>query len=361
MILRPSASHIWTKCHGQPRLAAKAFAEIESDAAREGTCAAWLAEMVLTGVIKDTFELNGQAHENGWLVDDAMCYHIQKYTELLDRIEGDLKVERKVTLTEEIKGTPDGYAVIKNHHLRVIDLKYGYMLIEPADNTQLTIYGGAILRKHPDIQTVSLEIFQPRAYHPDGFHRAHSLSADQLRGDVDKILAHAVEVRQPEATRTPGDHCTYCPAAGMCPQAATFNYAAYDRFMRAPETHLSADELSSELQFLELAEAVLDGRKRAIRAEAAERIRSNNEHIPGYMLDRPIGNRRFRSDVPKLMIEMMLGVNPTTDKMITPAEAEKRGADPDVIEQLVERPRGNARLKAIPKGYFSNMFPKIGE
>ena len=60
---RPSASSIWTKCVGYPRLIStlpKGWETRSADPAREGTCAAWVAEMVLTGVAQECHDMIGE-------------------------------------------------------------------------------------------------------------------------------------------------------------------------------------------------------------------------------------------------------------------------------------------------------------
>ena len=44
---RPSAAHRWTKCSAAPLFASRAGPQPTSDPAREGTCAAWVAELML--------------------------------------------------------------------------------------------------------------------------------------------------------------------------------------------------------------------------------------------------------------------------------------------------------------------------
>src|SRR5690606_24506915 len=78
--LRPSASSIWTKCAANPRISehAKTVAQ-DSDAAREGTCAAWVAECVLNGSFATADDMIGMTHPNQWLVTDEMAYFVGEY------------------------------------------------------------------------------------------------------------------------------------------------------------------------------------------------------------------------------------------------------------------------------------------
>ena len=75
---RPSAAHRWTKCSAAPLFASRAGPQPTSDAAREGTCAAWVAELMLTDQPVEV----GMMHENGWEVDPDMIGHMQEYADI---------------------------------------------------------------------------------------------------------------------------------------------------------------------------------------------------------------------------------------------------------------------------------------
>jgi hypothetical protein len=77
--------------------------------------------------------------------------------------------------------------------------------------------------------------------------------------------------------------------------------------------------------------------------------------IPGWMMDQGYGQRQWVHDDP-LTIGVFTGVDVTTGKMITPAEAERRGADPAVVARLTRVPRTKASLKPIPPGYVAAKF-----
>ena len=81
MLLRPSAAHRWWRCSASisaTRLP-DALPEEDQDAAREGTCAAWVAECVINGDASSAADMLGRSHENGWEVDDDMVRHVQEY------------------------------------------------------------------------------------------------------------------------------------------------------------------------------------------------------------------------------------------------------------------------------------------
>ena len=100
---RPSAAHRWTKCSAAPLFASRAGPQPTSDAAREGTCGAWVAELMLTNQPVEV----GMTHPNGWEVDADMIGHMQEYADICRADGGQMWVEEYVTLSHTIAGTPD--------------------------------------------------------------------------------------------------------------------------------------------------------------------------------------------------------------------------------------------------------------
>ncbi len=353
MQLRPSAAPIWTKCAAMPRLAAQVPDVPPSDPAREGTCAAWLAEMMLSD---QPVETGIQHPENGWVVDNAMIHHINGYVEMLRSYGGRIDVERRVRLNTHIAGTPDAFAVLTDGTLRVDDLKYGYVPVE-ATTPQVTIYAGAILRhmmaRGPVVRKVVLGIYQPRAYHPSGVHRTVAMFPEELLSKVHRIEAAGEKCLSDDATATPGTHCRYCPAAGICSAVAHVNYETLHHMHHAQARNRTVAELAEELAFVANAEAMLKGVADAVRAEANARM-DRGENIPGWMREQGYGQRRWNCS--PAMIEMATGLDPTSGKMVTPAELERRGADHETLALLTETPRTAAKLRPVPDGYYERMF-----
>lgn len=358
MDLRPSSAHIWTQCAVQPWMAAKVPPELPSDPAREGTAAAWVAEMVLTGASPDCLSLVGQTHENGWLVEIDMARRIQKYVDLIRSYGGDIHVERKVRLNGHIAGTPDGYLLLTSDgELWVIDLKYGFQIVEPFRNPQVSIYAGAILRqlmaRGVKVRRVVIGIYQPRAYHPAGIFRKWATDPEKLMVFVHEIEAAGERAQDPNAPATAGDHCEYCPAAATCPVVAHANYRVYSALATDQQRHMNAQEMVEELEFLRVASDMLKGRMSAVHAEAEARIKQG-EHLPGWHMEQRAGQRRFK--FPAQVVRAMTGIDPEVPKMVTPAELERLGADEVVVAALSETPRTKPGLKKIAPGYFTNMF-----
>lgn len=331
-----------------------------NDAAREGTCAAWVAEMVLTGQVADTAGLLGKTHENGWLIEADMVHHVARYVDLVKSHGGQISVERKVRLNQWVEGTPDAYAVLTSEGILIgDDLKYGFGIVEPHRNPQVSIYLGAILNHliahDVVIRKIIVGIYQPRAWHPAGTYRTWVCTPEELMKFVGEIEA-TISATQVDVPRCiPGSHCEYQPCAATCAAVSHENYRVHEHLASDTQRHMSTAELAEELAFLELAEDLLKAKSTAVKAEAEARIK-RAEHIPGWHLEERRGNRRFKFEATQ--IKVITGVNPMVSEMVTPAQLERMGASPTSVAALSEMPLIAPKLKRVPKGYYTAMFAK---
>ena len=366
--LRPSASHIWTRCPGFVPLTERlpAFSRIETDPTREGTCAAWVAEVTLGGHVTRCSDMVGEAHVNGWVVDEAMAGYVQNYVDLLRDRYGDAVVaERKFALTDDIAGTPDAHAVVQigptRWCLNVDDLKYGYDVVEPWDNTQVIIYAGAIARNtalpagHTFTQ-VSLGIYQPRAFHTLGPYRTWQPTVEELSVRLAAIIEAGNAALSPDALCIAGAHCRRCDAASSCSAVAHEAYRAVSTMRNQDQRPMTAREMATELDFLELAERVIKGRRDAVHAEAEARI-ARGELIPGWTVESGKGQRRWKFDA--TTVRLWTGIDPLGGKRVTPAELERRGADKAVVKTLTETPSTAPKLKRFSSHVAAGKFGDI--
>ncbi|WP_085044349.1 DUF2800 domain-containing protein [Ensifer aridi] len=356
--LPPSSSHRWSNC-ALTMQASRAYPEPpEGDEAREGTCAAWVAQMVLTGQAADCAALVGKTHANGWLVTADMAADVQGYVAMILKRGGTTSCEHSVTLSTDplIAGTLDLSATVANiPTLYVDDLKYGRKIVEVRKNTHLIIYGSAILRKYAPgtFNLVQLGIYQPRGFHRDGIYRKWVVSVADLQRMADEIIEAGRRAYAPNPTATPGDWCDHCPVATRCEALAHTNYARISLVHSQAHRDMTATELSRELDFLEEADATLKARKKAVQAEAEQRAR--RELIPGYRLENGKGKRRF--NVPGPVIKMMTGIDPYTEPdLCTPAELIRRGANKDVVQKLSIVPDTGLKLVKTQDGDIAAAF-----
>lgn len=332
-----SNSHLWTQCaasvHPHP---APVPLELErSEAALEGEAAAWLANLVLRGTASSTAEAEGETAPNGWPIDWEMIRHVQTYCDLVRR-HGAVQVEQDVELWGgRVRGRPDAHTVDTGDILRIYELKYGYRIVEPQNNSQLLL--GAIALIQPHHRLASLEVFQPRPAHANGPHRKWVLGADEIGWWSDQLHARMMAVFVDRPIATTGEQCEFCPRRAAC---HALGMAVYNDVERIRSEHraraLTAEELARELRFLETAESLLKARASGIRAEAKARVKA--EFLPGWMLMPKHGNRRFKENITPGLIAMLTCCEPTKAVLKSPAELEREGVHPDVIASIAERP-----------------------
>ena len=360
--LRPSASSHWFHCAAMPRFSATLPEEAPSDPAREGTCAAWVAEMVLKGEANSTSDLVGTTHENGWLVENEMAIYTQDYVDHLRSYGGEIHAERKVRLNEMVAGTPDAFAVAVAsergmYDLIIDDLKYGFDIVNPYRNTQVSIYGGAILRMIGDrmkIRKVTIGIYQPRAWHPSGIHRTWEIWPEQLMEFVREIERAGHDAQAVDAQATPGFHCNHCPAAHICVALTHSVYEGYRTISDERYGELNAEQLAQELDFINEMSTMVKARLTSLHAEATARMK-RAEHIPGYGFEEKFGNSKFNTD--GLGVLAKTGIDPFEPrKVCTPAELIRRGADKDVVASMTTRPRIPPKLIKYAPDHFKNLF-----
>lgn len=210
-----SSMYRWSVCPGSVREAAKVPA-YSSGYAEEGNEAHDLAARCLRsltcepGIFEDaeTFE--------------AVDVYYQYVTGNI--FDGDkLLVEHKFDLSSVYPGcfgTADA-AIYKPAEklLVVVDYKHGAGIpVEVVGNPQLDYYAlGALLTCGFVVNTVRKVIVQPRCPHRDGPVRWSEVAAIDLLDFRADLIGFAKKTEAPDAALVPGDHCRFCPAAGVCP------------------------------------------------------------------------------------------------------------------------------------------------
>lgn len=345
MRLRPSKAGVWTRCSLSPHLDIHQSG-VESDAAREGTCAAWVADMVLRGDASCAEDMAGKTHPNGWFVDADMVTFVQDYIDIVAPCSSEVEVR----LSEQIYGTMDSVATFeKNDVLRVVDLKYGFKIVEPFENAQLLCYAAALPSTTPMIQ---LCIYQPRAIHPDGVYRKWTITRAELNAWRMWLLERADEVMTQPMGR-PGDHCLYCAGASSCTALTATVYSMWDVIEDVRQAQVSDDRVGGELTILRRMASVLEARQDAVEADIEARIKTGR-FVDGWGMVGRTGKRAWKAS-PET-IELLTGVKPTTEQIVTPAEMERRGVPKETVAALSYHPQIGQKLTEVTTNTIKRMF-----
>lgn len=247
--LSASSSHRWISCPGSLRLIdalPRSEQNTTSVYAAEGHAAHYLAAHCLRNGKRAEEFLGQWACEDSmvperpsnpgnaqWFeVDEEMADAVQVY---LDRIEyhrlrlpnGEEVIEQRFDMSHvrpDMGGTADYGRYEMWGELVIVDYKHGKGVpVEVEWNTQEMYYAVGLAQAAcgglDDVDTVTIEIVQPRCGHVAGPVRSWSISAAALAEWVDGTLAPAADrTREPDAPLAAGEWCRFCPAAGSCPK-----------------------------------------------------------------------------------------------------------------------------------------------
>lgn len=361
--MTPSTAHLWTRCALNPRLTRDVRGDLAAahddgpggtDAQREGQAADWVANGVLRGDASTAAEFEGETAPNGWTVTPDMVRHVQGYVDYC-RSRGEVvHTQVPIDIGElSIRGRVDAQ-VVSGSTLELIDLKYGYEIVEPEWNAQLICEAVALFdpNRHAD---VILTIYQPRPHHPSGPARSWTISASEFVAVYRWLSERAHAALSPAAKGTVGVHCLRCAGRSRCASVQQSVYLAFDHISSASAGTMSAGQLADELRFLDLAQKLVNSYASAIEAETEARMR-RGEYVPGFGWDISKGDREWKHDAPT--IHAMTGVDPWKQVMKSPAELEREGADPKIIQALTTRHNRAPKLAPVSTKTFDKLFGK---
>jgi len=305
-----SSMYRWSACPGSVRMS-EGIESPKSSYADEGTRAHELAADWLCDKPVD-------------IEDGEMYQAVKTYVEVVlkDANNNEWGVEQKFDLSSihpGLYGTADAFVYDSdNKLLKVYDFKYGQgILVEVENNSQLMYYGlGAMLFSDFICEQVELVIVQPRATHMDGPVRRWRFDAFDLLEFAADLKQFAEKTEDPNAPIIAGDHCRFCPAAGICPELSK---KALDVAQTEFSPVLSYDpaKLSETLNKLEM----LEGYAKSVRAFAY----SEAEHgrcPPGWKLVEKRATRKWR-DEDEVVEAFTDKYNLWDSKLKSPAQIEK--------------------------------------
>jgi hypothetical protein len=314
-----SSMYRWSKCPGSVRLS-RGIESVSSKYAEEGTQAHEVAAYLLQHNAKPGFEVFPEMME-------AVIVYVNAVNTDRARGSNDMWVEHRFDLSKVYKGlygTADCVVYyVEEKLLQVWDYKHGAgIAVDVVDNSQLKYYGlGALLSLGIPCKEVELVIVQPRCPHPDGSVRRHRFKAVDLIDFAADLQEFAKATEDPNAPLVAGEHCRFCPAAGLCPKLHE------QALISAKETFshkLPYDpvKLSETLTRLDMVEAWAKGVREFAYQEAVR-----GRVPPGFKLVEKRATRQWRSDVDAVIhLKTTLGLldhDIFERKLKSPAQVEK--------------------------------------
>lgn len=309
----------WSACPGSVRMS-EGIAQKSSAYAEEGTLGHEVAAHYLEKL--------------SWPSDAApeMIGHLQVYVDavLSSRPKGaKILIEHGFDLGKihpGMFGTAD--AVIYDAEkklLQVFDLKYGAGIpVEVKDNPQLIYYAlGALLSLNVPCDEVESVIVQPRCDHADGPVRRHRYEALDLLDFAADLVRYAKKTEDPNAPLIPGDHCRFCPAAGICPQLHSDAQAVAKNEFRSDLSY-DPKKLSETLEKLPILEAFVKAVREFAYGEA-----EHGRCPPRWKLVQKRATRRWKNEEDAvILLQKNFGLKP--DQILDPPAIKS----PPQVEKL---------------------------
>lgn len=349
---------------GGSTLAPPLPADYRSDSAEEGTAAHWVAQQFAAELAgPETFKV-GQLAPNGVAIDADMIEHGQAYGDFIPSGEGShilppwIEADASWLVTDSIRiGCRADVSWLDGNTLHLRDYKYGWRLVEVADNWQLVAGAIGAVRKlfaewKPDemgpfpVTQVCLSIHQPRPYHPDGPLRERTLTLAELEKLHGVIVARLTTL---DASRfATGEHCGYCRAAvlGTCPAFIRASHNAVDVVMSGSMIELPPAALAVHLDQLRRAQTVLKDRLGYVEDLATRALQADPLSVPNYGVRPNYGNTIWTVDADVVRQETNADILQPA-KLVTPAEAKRRGVSDEVIAKYTKRPLIGQKLVKI--------------
>jgi hypothetical protein len=344
---------------------------IKNDAAEEGTAAHWVSSQLLHGDIITP----GEFAPNGIEVDEDMVNYAKDYRDIIDDSNSNDVVEHIEEfisipdIAEGFGGTPDYWSV--NHArslIRIVDLKYGFNVVEPFENWQMICYVSGIASKLniPMLLgnykwTVEIVIYQPRAYHVEGHLRTWSISLCDLIPYIDKLRAAYQQLFLPNPIAVTGSQCKYCEARHVCTTLQQSNYIAIELSQRASALELDINQSGRELLQIEAALEILKARKTGLESQIEFDILTKGVVSPHFMVERAKTREKWQEGKEHFIIALgeMIGKNLAAPaKALTPVQCRKLKVDDEIIKQYSVIPIGENKLIKRNTNLTKKLFGK---
>jgi len=323
----------------------KQYEEPDHEAAKAGTAAGEYLEYLLN----DTLTIPDHA-KNGVLFDDDMIYYAtQAAEEIKSRAGTVILCEKPIDWQTQsgitIKGHPDMSYELDSNTLGVDDYKYGWNIVEPFENWQLLGYAiGEVIQRGIAYTSIRLRIIQPRAHHDEGHIREWTISYAQLLEYKEKIEARMHAIKQGENSLATGKHCRYCEKATGCPAFNKAFYRGVEEVHKFVQDSIDNDELSFQLDLITRIKEVMKLKDDSLKALAVHRMKAG-QLVPNYVSKDRWGDRKWNKGIDANFIQAMTGKDVTKTTMLSPAQAEKKGVDKEMVKSLTARPHLGQSLK----------------
>lgn len=316
----------------------------------EGTAAHHMATQVFNGH-HTLEELIDRKAPNGVYMTSEMAQHVATYLTAISGtysfagMEIDTSHDRSPHWV--VNGRCDWIGESRlSGDLNITDFKYGWRIVEPERNWTLISHAIGRLSQSGavwNVQRINFNIYQPRPHHPDGPLRTWSITYPELTALYAEMNT-ALSAPSDQLVTSP--HCHRCHALVSCPAARQAEMNAIDVSLTAYEDTIDNATLSFNLDNLFRAQKMLEDRLKAFQELAKHRIQGG-QVVDNYSVDLNYGHTAWKEGINAQALKVITGRDLSVEKLVTPAEAKRRGVDETTIKTLTERPMIGVKLERV--------------
>jgi hypothetical protein len=281
----------------------------------------------------------------------------------LDMLDAEILIEERLIssiepVSKRLGGTADTIVYSRpERKIVVTDYKHGVGHYVEAEAVQLQIYGHMAVDNlgGPEaFDTVILRVVQPRFHGGGEPVREHVIdNVLEWYTSFRQTLLDAINAADKDPKPTPGDHCRWCKAAGVCSALALTveDICGTDTKQLDPEVGADMDTLTRILA----AESSINAVFKQAKSLAAQ-ILTNGGKVPGYGLKESLGNRQWADKKPESIAAALRrrGLDKSlvwVKKLISPSQAEKQcELDEKFMDKFVIRESKGLKLTKLKPG-----------
>lgn len=283
-------------CPGSRVMETKCDTGQESEYAREGKAAHWIAAHLLSSALPQ-MATNPEPASNTYadtITEEMRECALMYVSDILDTksvkiVKGGIEQKFNITsIHPNCFGTPDCW-MWEVGHLYIWDYKFGHTPVEAFENWQLISYAAALIQHlkingNMDQHTlVTMRIVQPRSFTESGRIKEWTIKACDLRGYFNQLQAAEYKALEPNAPCHVSSQCSHCPARAICPTLQQAALTAIDISKSNTPWELDSPSISAELRFINHAMERLEARQTGLEEQIIARL-GKGERIPHFSL-----------------------------------------------------------------------------
>lgn len=350
----PSNADRWVNCPASVVLS-QPFAgkQEQTDDAKEGEAAHWVAEQTVRGNVIPSVTPNGLPVTKEML-EGAEIYAalLKDKGAVLEQYESCARIHPQMGKMR----VDAAYVTKATRTLTIVDYKFGFTPVDAFENWQLL--ASVVGFDYEKGQHIELVVVQPRAIGEPAV-KSWSLTVEEYDGKWLPVLkAAAEEVVSANPRAVTGSHCKYCPARHSCKALTTATRSMVDYTLtEATNLDFTPDGAGIELAMLMDAAERIKHRIAGLEAQVEGHIK-DGKNVPGFTLEQSYGRLNWTVPAEKVLaVAKLSGVNILAPpEPLTPTQAKKAGLAESVVSKLAARAYAGDKLKRVDTKQMRKAF-----